>query len=333
MKYNEKLIQLQSQIKEHLDNELDMFNKILSKLTEHESPLIQKIINNIINKGGKRLRPILNLLIAKSYKNELSEKDVFLAIAIELMHTATLLHDDVIDSSEMRRGSHTANYLFGNKSSILVGDYLLGKAFEFMTKAESLPALSLLAKASIIITEGEVKQLEAINNIITKCQYLDIIEKKTATLFSIACATGVVLYSDNQDTRETLSKYGLNLGINFQIIDDLLDYSSNASILGKNPGDDFYEGKVTLPIILTYEYSDNEDKERIKDIIHLNQRSKEDFLYIQKLIEKYHIYNHIKDLSIEYTNSAINDIDQVMNNTKEKDILINIAKYSQYREY
>lgn len=237
--------------------ELARVDRVILKMTENETILIPQMVQHILKAGGKRLRPILTIMSAKLCGYE-GERHIQLAAAIELLHTATLLHDDVVDESHLRRGVDTANEVWGNAASVLVGDYLLGKAFQLMARDGSIEVLLLLSDSSAIITEGEIKQLIAANDIGTnRDEYLDIIESKTAQLFAAACHVGA-LVSEQPEQEQTLDDFGRYLGVAFQIADDALDYSAKQEALGKTIGDDFREGKVTLPVILAYERGNKE---------------------------------------------------------------------------
>ncbi len=217
--------------------------------------LIPEVASHLINSGGKRLRPMLTLASA-ALVNASGVKANTLAAAVEFMHTATLLHDDVVDGSDMRRGRKTARMLWGNEASVLVGDFLLGQAFQMMVETESLDSLRVLSKAAAVIAEGEVLQLNAARTLTVNTQrYFSIIEAKTAELFAAACEVGPCLAGSDTEKRQALRLYGLNLGIAFQLIDDVLDYIGDER-MGKNAGDDLMEGKVTLPVILSYQSGD-----------------------------------------------------------------------------
>jgi octaprenyl-diphosphate synthase len=222
-------------------------------------PLIPKLARHIIAAGGKRLRPALTLLCAKlcGYGGA---RHIHLAACVEFIHTATLLHDDVVDESALRRGNATANEVWGNKASVLVGDFLLSRAFQLMVADGSIKVLKILSDASAVIAQGEVLQLTTANNPeTTQEQYLEVITAKTATLFAAACELGAVV-SERQEKEDALRQAGLDLGIAFQIMDDALDYSASDATLGKKVGDDFREGKITLPVINAYERGGTEEK-------------------------------------------------------------------------
>jgi len=214
--------------------------------------MIPQIANHLISSGGKRLRPMMTLAAAQMF-DYAGDGHVKLAMAVEFMHTATLLHDDVVDESALRRGRSTARMIWGNQASVLVGDYLLGQAFRVMVDVGSLDALDVLSSAASVIAEGEVMQLGVAKNLeTTEDDYLAVIKAKTAALFSAAAEVGPIIAGASRADRSALRSYGVNLGLAFQLVDDALDYGGNAKDLGKNVGDDFREGKVTLPVILSY---------------------------------------------------------------------------------
>ena len=214
--------------------------------------MIPEIANHLISSGGKRLRPMLTLAIAQMF-GYAGDGHVKLATSVEFMHTATLLHDDVVDESDMRRGKKTARMLWGNQASVLVGDFLLGQAFRMMVDVGSLRALDILSSAAAIIAEGEVMQLAAAKNTeTTEDEHLAVIKAKTAALFAAAAEVGPVIADRPQAEQTACRSIGMNLGLAFQLIDDALDYGGKSAKLGKNVGDDFREGKITLPVILAF---------------------------------------------------------------------------------
>ena len=220
--------------------------------TGSDVTMIPEVANHLINSGGKRLRPILTLAMAQ-LAGYPGDGHVKLAAAVEFMHTATLLHDDVVDESEMRRGRPAARMVWGNEASVLVGDFLLGQAFKMMVEVGSLRALDILSSAAAVIAEGEVMQLGAAKNTATtEDEYLAVIRAKTAELFAAACEVGPVIASRSKDEQAACRSYGMNLGIAFQLVDDALDYGGKSAKLGKNVGDDFRDGKITLPVVLSF---------------------------------------------------------------------------------
>ena len=227
-------------------------NELILSKAGSDVEMIPEIANHLISSGGKRLRPMVTLAAARMF-GYAGDGHVKLATSVEFMHTATLLHDDVVDESDMRRGKQTARMVWGNQASVLVGDFLLGQAFRMMVEVGSLKALEILATAASVIAEGEVWQLAAAKNLeTTEDEYLAVIKAKTAALFSAAAEVGPVIAQAGRSEQAALRSYGTNLGLAFQLIDDALDYGGNARDLGKNTGDDFREGKVTLPVILSY---------------------------------------------------------------------------------
>ena len=227
-------------------------NELILSKAGSDVEMIPEVANHLISSGGKRLRPMLTLAAAQMF-GYAGDGHVKLATSVEFMHTATLLHDDVVDESDLRRGKKTARMIWGNQASVLVGDFLLGQAFRMMVDVGSLEALDILSTAASIIAEGEVLQLTAANNLdTTEDEYFSVIKAKTAALFSAAAEVGPVIAGASRADRNALRSYGVNLGLAFQLIDDALDYGGSSSDLGKNVGDDFREGKVTLPVILSY---------------------------------------------------------------------------------
>jgi octaprenyl-diphosphate synthase len=232
--------------------DMDRVNAAILSRTGSDVTMIPEVANHLINSGGKRLRPMLTLAMARLVGYP-GDGHVKLAAAVEFMHTATLLHDDVVDESEMRRGRLAARMLWGNEASVLVGDFLLGQAFKMMVEVGSLRALDILSSAAAVIAEGEVMQLGAAKNTATtEDEYLAVIRAKTAELFAAACEVGPALASRSKDEQAACRSYGMNLGIAFQLVDDALDYGGKSAKLGKNVGDDFREGKITLPVVLSY---------------------------------------------------------------------------------
>ena len=232
--------------------DLERVNAAILSRTGSEVTMIPEVANHLISSGGKRLRPILTLAMAK-LAGYPGDGHIKLAAAVEFMHTATLLHDDVVDESDMRRGRQAARMLWGNDASVLVGDFLLGQAFKMMVEVASLKALDILSSAAAVIAEGEVMQLGAAKNTATtEDAYLAVIRAKTAELFAAACEVGPALAGRPKDERSACRSFGMNLGIAFQLVDDALDYGGKAAKLGKNVGDDFREGKITLPVVLSF---------------------------------------------------------------------------------
>jgi octaprenyl-diphosphate synthase len=240
--------------------DLKLVDMLILARVRDEIPLISDIVHHIIASGGKRIRPALTLISAQlcGYSGE---RQISLAAAVEFIHTATLLHDDVVDESKLRRGLPTSNEVFGNKASVLVGDFLLSQAFQFMVADGSLKVLKILSDASAVIAKGEVMQLMTEGEPETSIEnYLEVVGAKTAVLFAAACELGAVL-AEKADEEARLRSFGMDIGIAFQLIDDALDYSADAATIGKNVGDDFREGKITLPVILAYALGDATEKD------------------------------------------------------------------------
>ena len=256
-----------SEIHALMKSDLVMTDEILVNRLDSNVDLISQMSQYIINSGGKRIRPLLLLLCARAtnYKGDYHHS---MAVVIELIHTATLLHDDVVDSSSTRRGQETANELWGNAPSVLVGDFLYSRAFEIMVEPNSMQIMKILSKATNQISEGEVLQLLNIkNDKVSQTEYFDVIERKTACLFKAACQIAGILSESNQNIIDGLGSFGLHLGNAFQIIDDTLDYESDSLVMGKEIGDDLSEGKVTLPMIYALENTKGSEKETLSHAI------------------------------------------------------------------
>ena len=241
-------------------SDMERVNAMILSRTGSEVTMIPEVANHLISSGGKRLRPMLTLATAGLSGYE-GDGHVKLAAAVEFMHTATLLHDDVVDESDMRRGKIAARIIWGNEASVLVGDFLLGQAFRMMVEVGSLRALDILSAAATVIAEGEVMQLAAAKNTeTTEDEYLAVIRGKTAELFAAACEVGPVIAGRPKAEQAACRSYGMNLGIAFQLVDDALDYGGKAATLGKNVGDDFREGKITLPVVLSFRRGTDEER-------------------------------------------------------------------------
>jgi len=235
-------------------------DQIIRTRLHSDVALINQLSHYIINSGGKRLRPLLVLLAARACRYQ-GRQHINLAAVIEFIHTATLLHDDVVDQSDLRRGKDSANTIWGNKPSVLVGDFLFSRAFEIMVADGSLKVLKILSEASSVIAEGEVMQLLTTNDVETsEDAYMEVINAKTAELFAAACEIAPVVADRPEKEEKALRSFGMNLGVAFQLIDDALDYSAKQAVLGKTVGDDFRDGKITLPIILAYNRGDKKER-------------------------------------------------------------------------
>ena len=239
---------------------MERVNATILSRTGSEVTMIPEVANHLISSGGKRLRPMLTLAMA-NLTGYSGDGHIKLAASVEFMHTATLLHDDVVDESELRRGKLSARMLWGNEASVLVGDFLLGQAFRMMVEVGSLRALDILSSAAATIAEGEVMQLAAAKNTATtEDEYLAVIRGKTAELFAAACEVGPVIANRPKAEQTACRSVGMNLGIAFQLVDDVLDYGGKAAKLGKNIGDDFREGKITLPVVLAFRRGNDSER-------------------------------------------------------------------------
>src|SRR3974390_61008 len=244
-----------------LHHDLEACNRTIVARMDSPVALIPQLAAHIVAAGGKRLRPLLTLAGARlcGYGGE---RHVKLAACVEFIHTATLLHDDVVDESLLRRGLASANAVFGNQASVLVGDFLFARAFQLMVEDGSLPVLAILSRAAATIAEGEVLQLVTQNDLSTpEPRYLEVIKGKTAALFAAACEVGAVVADRPSSEAASLAEFGLNLGIAFQLVDDALDYAADQALLGQTVGDDFREGKITLPVLVAYQAGDAADRD------------------------------------------------------------------------
>ena len=306
--------------------------KIKNKLTSNVD-LVQKISDYHLKTGGKRLRALLTLGSSKLCGYLKGGRDINLAACIELIHGATLLHDDVIDNSDMRRGKKTINIIWGNQSSILTGDYLLSRCFEMMVEDGNLEVLKLLSSTSAKIAQGEILQLQHKGEIdMLEETYLKIIYSKTAALFSAATKVGAILSKKNNKEKEALEFYGKNLGLTFQIADDTLDYNSEINLFGKKVGNDFYEGKITLPIILLYQQTNYTEKKQLENIFKQDIRSADDLSVVLKLISKYKIISKCYKKAEHFINLASNSL-SIFKDSEEKKKLENLVVFSLERSF
>ena len=292
--------------------------------------LINEIGRYIISNGGKRLRPMLLLLAAKALGG-VSDNHLILAAVIEFIHTATLLHDDVVDESELRRGNQTANAVWGNAASVLVGDYLYSSAFEMMVRTDNMRVMGILSKTTTAIAEGEVLQLLNCNNPqTTEAKYLEVIARKTAILFSAATQLAAVISNASNEIETALASYGQHLGIAFQLIDDALDYQATAEELGKNLGDDLAEGKPTLPLIYAIEHGTSEEADIIIDAIKNGRRDA--FNAVYEIITRTKAIEYATDRADEEAQRAIDALN-VLPKSEYKEALILLAKFAVQRNY
>ena len=306
--------------------------KIKTKLNSDVS-LVQEMTDYHVQTGGNRLRALLSLGCAKLCGYSRGGRDINLAACVELIHGATLMHDDVIDFSETRRGKKTTNSIWGNQSSILVGDYLLSRCFEMMVEDGNLEVLKLLSSTSSKIAQGEILQLQHKGETdMLEETYLQIIFSKTAVLFSAATKVGAILSDKENKEKEALEFYGKNLGLTFQIADDALDYNSELKIFGKNIGNDFYEGKITLPVILLFQQVTSIEKEKLKNIFKKDIKLENDLKFTLDLISKYKITNQCYKKAEYFINLASNSL-SIFKETNEKKILENLTSFSLERNF
>jgi len=296
-----------TEIQALMKSELDLMNKILVDRLDSNVDLISQMSQYIINSGGKRIRPLLLLICAKATEYD-GDYHYSMAVVIELIHTATLLHDDVVDQSATRRGQETANELWGNAPSVLVGDFLYSRAFEIMVEPNSMEIMRILSKATNQISEGEVLQLLNIKNAnVTQAEYFKVIERKTACLFKAACQIAGILSSADQKVINAMGSFGIHLGNAFQIIDDTLDYESDSNIIGKEIGDDLSEGKVTLPMIYALEKTKKAENKILKDAI-----KNADASHIDQIVEillNVDAFQYSRDIAKIESNRALESID------------------------
>ena len=322
-----------SELKNSVEEKLVLVEeKIKLKLSSKVS-LVDEMTNYHLRTGGKRLRALLTLGASKICGYSKGGRDINLAACVELIHAATLMHDDVIDNSKIRRGKKTLNSIWGNQSSILVGDYLLSRCFEMMVEDVNLEILKLLSSTSAEISQGEVLQLQHKGEIdMLEETYLRIISAKTASLFAAATKVGSILAKKENKIKEALEFYGKNLGLTFQIADDALDYNSELKFFGKKLGNDFYEGKVTLPIILLYQKANNTEKVQLKNLFEKNDRNEEEFKKVLIMIKNYNIISSCYKKAEYFINLASNSL-SIFDESKDKEILKNLTTFSLERAY
>lgn len=297
---------------QNLEHDLNRVNKVVQRAVQSDVALISQIGTYIIGSGGKRLRPILTILSGKALGYD-EDKLYSLAAMVEFIHTSTLLHDDVVDESQLRRGRQTANHLFGNAAAVLVGDFLYTRAFQLMVDSGSLKILEVMADATNIIAEGEVMQLMNIGNVdITETQYLQVIQYKTAKLFEAAAQVGAILAGANAEQEQALKDFGMYLGTAFQIIDDVLDYSGSVVQIGKNVGDDLAEGKPTLPLIYLMQQGNEVASQDVKTA--LQNADRNDFEKIHAHVSQSDALNYCIKQAQQAVNQAIRCLDKLPEN-------------------
>ncbi len=321
------------ELKNLLSNKLNKVEDLILKKLKSDVNLIEKMSNHHLSSGGKRLRALLTLGSAKLTNFKENDRDINLAACVELIHSATLLHDDVIDESELRRGVKTTNSIWGNQSSILVGDYLLSRCFEMMVEDGDLEILKLLSSTSAKIAQGEVLQLQHRGEAdLLEETYIEIINLKTASLFAAATKTGACLSKSNEKEKKALESYGRNLGLAFQIADDALDYYAKEKLFGKEVGKDFFEGKVTLPLITIFQKGNEEEKDFLTEIMKKEKRTEEDFSETLALINKYKAVETTFKKAEYFVNVSFDAL-AIFPDTQDKKILQNLTSFSLNRSF
>ena len=326
---NNSYFQLRVSVEEKL---LLVEEKIRSRLSS-DVDLVKKMTQYHLDTGGKRLRALLTLGSAKMCGYSKGTRDINLAACVELIHAATLMHDDVIDNGSLRRGKKTLNKIWNNQSSVLIGDYLLSRCFEMMVEDGNIEVLKLLSSTSSKIAQGEILQLQHQGEIdMLEETYLKIISAKTAELFAAATKVGAILSNARNKEKEALEFYGKNLGLTFQIADDTLDYNSELKLFGKKIGQDFYEGKITLPIILLFQKAQSQEKKILKNIFSQNKRTEDNLNYTLGLIKNYNVIRECYQKAQHYINLASNSL-SLFNDCEEKNILENLTSFSLSRNF
>ncbi|WP_135079049.1 polyprenyl synthetase family protein [Terasakiella sp. SH-1] len=313
-------------------DDLKAVNLAIVERMQSPVALIPQLAGHLIAAGGKRLRPMLTLASAQLL-NYQGDKHIGLAACVEFIHTATLLHDDVVDESDLRRGQDSANAIWGNKPSVLVGDFLFSRSFELMVQADSLKVMEILSHASSVIAQGEVLQLITANDADTTQEaYLEVIQAKTAQLFAAACHVGGLVAGSTPEEEEALQAYGNNLGIAFQLIDDALDYSAKQAELGKAVGDDFRDGKMTLPVILAVARGDDEEKAFWKRTQEDQEFRDGDLEHALSLLNKHNTLDDTVSRARDYGNQAISVLD-IFPDSPAKEALKGIVTFCIERAY
>lgn len=311
------------QILELTSADMSLVDQLIQKQLTSDVALINQLSFYIINSGGKRIRPLITILVAKAL-NISNEKTTKLATIIEFIHTATLLHDDVVDESALRRGKKTANSIFGNAASVLVGDFLYTRSFQMMTELENIKVMDVLSCATNVIAEGEVLQLMNCNNPdTTEKSYMDVIYFKTAKLFEAATQLVAVLGNQSAEIQRAMLNYGKYLGTAFQLIDDVMDYASNAKVMGKNTGDDLSEGKPTLPLLYTIKKGTPKQRSLIRDAIEKGN-GMDNFELIMDALNETKAFEYTKKRAIEEAKKAISSI-SIIPESEYKNALISLA--------
>ena len=314
-----------------LQDDVKLVNEVIMARMDSDVPMIPELASHLIAAGGKRMRPMLTLAGARAVTGGGAQADsraLLLAAAVEFIHNATLLHDDVIDESDKRRGRDTANALWGNEASVLVGDFLFARSFELMVETDDIQVLGMLSSASARITEGEVKQMTMAGRPDSPMQdYLDVITGKTAILFAAAAASGAQVMGGDKKIIEALHHYGLSLGMAFQIVDDALDYRSDLAAMGKNSGDDFNDGKITMPVILAWQDGDEAERAFWQRTIGMGAIQEGDFEEAVSYLESHQAIDRSLDEARRYAHEAIASL-ALLNDEPLKEALSAAALYT-----
>lgn len=317
-------------LRQLLSADVEALNYTIVDRMESPVPLINQLAAYIVAAGGKRLRPMLTLAVARAL-NYQGTDHLKLAASVEFIHTATLLHDDVVDESSQRRGQPSANAMFGNQASVLVGDFLFTRAFQLMVETQSLRVLKILSDASSIIAQGEVMQLAATGDLsLSRQGYYDVIGAKTAALFAAAAEVGAVVAGASEEIVTAARDYGQHLGVAFQIADDVLDYQGNLDTMGKNSGDDFKEGKITLPIVIALEKASSEERSFWQRTLVEGKHNDFDFNHAQQLLEKHNCYAESIAIADDHVAKAQAQL-QKLPAGELRDILSDTAIFSVHR--
>ncbi|MEZ5757468.1 MAG: polyprenyl synthetase family protein [Emcibacteraceae bacterium] len=315
-----------------VSDDLEKVNQTILLKMQSPVALIPQLAGHLIASGGKRLRPLLTLAASRLCGYE-GDRHIHLATCVEFIHSATLLHDDVVDKSDLRRGENTANAIWGNKASVLVGDFLFSRSFELMVEDGSLEVLRILSSASSVIAEGEVLQLVTANDTdTTEHAYMEVICAKTAALFAAACEIGGVIAARPKSECEALMSYGQNLGIIFQLIDDVLDYSAEQKTLGKSVGDDFQEGKITLPIVLAFRRGTDEERQFWRRTMEDLEQEAGDLEHAIKLMNKHNALSDTIERARHY-GSIARDALAIFPDNEYRKALIGIVDFCINRAY
>ena len=333
IKLSKKINNSYLELKKSVEDKLVMVDERVEQKLQSNVDLVKKMSSYHLDTGGKKLRALITLGASKLCGYNKGSRDVNFAACVELIHSATLMHDDVIDNGEIRRGKKTLNKIWGNQSSILVGDYLLSRCFEMMVEDGNLEILKLLSSTSSLISQGEILQLQHKGDVdMLEETYIKIISNKTAALFLAAAKIGPIITNKENKYKDALESYGKNLGLTFQIADDTLDYNSDLKFFGKKIGNDFYEGKVTLPIILLFQKINEIQKQDLRDIFLKKHRTENDLKKVLQLIRTNNIISECYKKAEHYISLASNSLN-IFQNNNEKLILKNLTTFTLERNF